>query len=75
MVRSQNRKTTILRGRTEFFFVEQKLIVVFFRVKSTGDYRDVAIIQTLFREHRQKWKKPNFSSFFSTFDRYPEIIM
>ena len=36
----------------------------FFGVKFTGDYRSVAIIRTLFRDHRQKSKKPNFSSFF-----------
>ena len=57
------------------FFCGKKLIIVFFRVKYTGDYRDVAIITTLFRYHSQKWKKPSFSSFFRTFDRDPEIIM
>ena len=57
------------------FFCGKKLIIVFFRVKYTGDYRDVAIISTLFRDHSQKWKKPSFSSFFSTFDSDPEIIM
>ena len=44
-------------------------------MKFIGDYRNDAIIPTLFRDHRQKSKKPNFSSFFSTFDRDPEIIM
>ena len=58
-----------------FFFCGKKLIIVFFRVKYTGDYGDVAIISPLFRDHSEKWKKPNFSSFFSTFDRDPEIIM
>ena len=47
-----------------FFFVEKKLIVVFFGVKFTGDCHNVAIIPTLFRDHRQKSKKPNFSLFF-----------
>ena len=57
------------------FFCGKKLIIVFFRVKCTADYRDVAIISTLIRDHSQEWKKPNFSSFFSTFYRDPEIIM
>ena len=57
------------------FFCGKKLIIVFFGVKYTGDYGDVAIISTLFRDHSQQWKKPNFSSFFSTFDGDPEIIM
>ena len=69
-------KMTILGCRTKiFFFVVKKLIIVFFRVKYTGDYRDVAIISTLFRDHSQKSKKPNFSSFFLTFDSDPEVIM
>ena len=34
-----------------FFFVGKKLTLVFFGVKLTGDYRDVAIISTLFRDH------------------------
>ena len=55
-------KTTILGCRTEFFFfVEKKLIVVFFGVKFNGDYRNVASIRTFFRDHRQTSKKPNFS--------------
>ena len=57
------------------FFCGKKLIIVFFSVKYTGDYRDVAIISTLFRDHSQKSKKLNFSSFFSTFDSDPEVIM
>ena len=52
-------------GRNFFFFLwKKKLIIVFFGVKFTGDYRNVAIISTLFRDHRQNSKKPNFSSFF-----------
>ena len=47
-----------------FFFVENKLIIVFLGVKFTGDYRGVAIISTLFRDHSQNSKKPNFPSFF-----------
>ena len=47
-----------------FFFVEKKLIIVFFGVKFTGDYHNVAVIPTLFRDHRQKSKKPIFSLFF-----------
>ena len=57
-------KTTIWGCRTVFFFVEKKLIIVFFGVKFTGDYHNVAIIPTLYRDHRQKSKKPIFSSFF-----------
>ena len=29
-----------------FFFLEKKMIMVFFGVKFTGDYRDLAIIST-----------------------------
>ena len=47
-----------------FFLWEKKLSIVFFEVKFTGDYRNVAIISTLFRDHSQNSKKPNFSSFF-----------
>ena len=48
-------KTTILGCLTEFsFFGKKKLIKVFFGVEFTGDYRDVAIIPTLFPDHRQK---------------------
>ena len=47
-----------------FFFRKTKLIIVFYGVEFTGDYRDVAIISTLFRDHSQKSKKPNFPSFF-----------
>ena len=36
----------------------------FFGVKFTGDYRSVAIIPSLFRDHSQNSKNPNFSSFF-----------
>ena len=65
-VRSQNRKTTDLGCRKEFFFFceKKKFIIVFFGVKFTGHYRNVAIIATLFRDDRQKSKKPNFSWFF-----------
>ena len=51
-------------GRNFFVFVEKKLIIVFFGAKFSGDYRNVAIISTLFRDHSQNSKKPNFSSFF-----------
>ena len=54
-------------GRNFFFFLEKKVIIVFFGVKFTGDYRDLAIISTLFRDHSQNSKKPNFSSFFRLF--------
>ena len=39
-----------------FFSLETNVIVVFFGVEFTGDYRDIAIIPTLFRDHRQKSK-------------------
>ena len=58
-----------------FFFVEKKLIIVFFGVKFTGDYRNVAIIPTLFRDHKQKSKKTDFFIVFPTFNRDHEIIM
>ena len=35
-----------------FFLFKRKFIIVFFGVKFTGDYRNVAIISTLFRDHR-----------------------
>ena len=55
-------KTSILGGRTEFFFLfKRKFTIVFFGVKLTGDYCDVAIISSLFRNQREKSKKPNFS--------------
>ena len=58
-------KTTILGCRTEFFFLWKiKLTIVFFGVKFTGDYRNFAIISTLFRYHSQNSKHPNFWSFF-----------
>ena len=47
-----------------FFFRKKKLIIVFFGVEFTGDYRDVAIISTLFVDHSQNSKNPNFPSFF-----------
>ena len=51
-------------GRIFFFLWEKKLTIVFFAMKFTGDYRNVAIILTFFREHSQNSKKPKFSSFF-----------
>ena len=44
-----------------FFLWKKKCIIMFFEVKFTGDYRDVAIISSLFRDHSQNSKKPNFS--------------
>ena len=37
-----------------FFLWKKKLTIVFFGVKFTGDYRNVAIFPSLFRDHRQK---------------------
>ena len=42
-----------------FFWWTKKLIVVFFGVKFTGDYRDVAIISSLYR-HQSKFEKAKF---------------
>ena len=50
--------------RNFFFFVEKKVDHSLFGVKFTEDYHDVGTIPTLFRNHRQKSKKPIFSSFF-----------
>ena len=47
-----------------FFLWKRKILIVFFGVEFTGDYRDVAIISTLFRDRSQNSKNPNFSSFF-----------
>ena len=58
-----------------FFLWKKKFIIVFFEVKLTGDYRNVAIIPTLFRDDRQKSKKTEFFIVFSTLDGDPEIIM
>ena len=58
-----------------FFCSKESLSWFFFGVKFIGDYRNVEIIPTLFWDHRQKSKKPNFSSFFSTFDRDAEVII
>ena len=55
-----------------FFFLVKKLTIVFFRVKFTGDYRNVAIIPSLFRDHKQKSKKSNFSSFFQLLTVIPK---
>ena len=57
-----------------FFFVEKKHSHIVFWGKFTGDYRNVAIISTLFRE-QTKVEKEEFFIVFSTFDRDPEIIM
>ena len=62
-------------GRIFFFLWKKKLIIAFFVVKFTGDYRNVAIIPTLFRDHRQKLKKTDFFIVFPTFDRDHEIIV
>ena len=51
-------------GRNFLFCGKKKLITVFFGVKFTGDYREVAIISSLFRDHSQNSKKPNGSLFF-----------
>ena len=51
-------------GRNFLFCGKKKLITLFFVVKFTGDYRDVAIISSLFRDQSQNSKKPNFSMFF-----------
>ena len=57
-----------------FFLWNKKLIVVVFGVKFTGDYRNVAIISTLFRDHSQNSKKPNFSSFFRLLTVIPKKL-
>ena len=64
-VLSQNRKTTIVGCWTEFFFWwKKKLMIELFGVKFTGDYHNVAIIPTVFRDHRQKSKNRIFHRFF-----------
>ena len=62
--------------RTDFFFfVEKNLTIMFFGVKFTGDYRNVAVISTLFRDRSHNSKKTEFFIVFSNFHRDPEIIM
>ena len=75
-MRSQNQKTTILGCRTKFvfFFWKKKSIIVFFGVLFSGDYPNVAIILTFFRDHCQNSKKPNFSSFFRLFTVIPILL-
>ena len=51
-------------GPNFFFLWKEKLTIGFVGVKLTGDYRNVAIIPSLFRNHRQKSIKPNFPLFF-----------
>ena len=60
-MRSQSRENDHV-GMSDgtIFSRKKKLILVFFGVKFDGDYHDVAIIPTFFRDHRQKSKKPNF---------------
>ena len=58
-----------------FFFVEKNVYHRLFGLKFTGDYHNVAIIPTLFRDHRQKSKKTDFFIVFPTFDYDHEIIM
>ena len=56
-------------GKRPFWDVEwicfslwnKKLTIEFFGVEFTGDYRNVAIIPILCRDHRRKLRKPNFS--------------
>ena len=55
-----------------FFFWKKKVLIVFFMVKFTGDYRNVAIISTLFRDHSQNSKKTEFFIVFSTFTVIPK---
>ena len=43
-------------------------------MKFTADYRNVAIMSTLFRDHSQNSKKTEFFIVFSTFHRDPEMI-
>ena len=55
-----------------FFLWKKKLIIVFFGVIFTGDYRNVAIILSLFRDHSQNSNKPIFLSFFRLFTVIPK---
>ena len=47
---------------------------MFFGVEFTVDYRDVAIISSSFRDHRQKSKKPIFSWFFLLLTVIPQYL-
>ena len=71
-VRSQIEKRPFWDVGRIFFLWEKKLTIVFFGVNFTGDYRNVVIISTLFRDHSQNSKKPNFSSFFRLFTMIPK---
>ena len=61
-------------GGNFFFLWKKKLTIMFFGVKFTGDYRNIAIVSTLFRDHSQSSKKPNFLSFFRLFTVIPKWI-
>ena len=52
--------------------MEEKVHHGVFEVKLAGDYRNVAIIPTLFRDHRQESKNPNFLSFFRLLTAIPK---
>ena len=68
-------KTTILAmSERNFFFRKKKLFVVFFGVKFTENYYDVAIFIIISRL-QSKVEQTKFFIVFSTFNRDPEIIM
>ena len=49
--KSENANFGMSEGIFFFFVWKKKLIIVFFGVKFTGVYRNVAITSTLFRDH------------------------
>ena len=64
-VSSQNRENDHFGMSDGIFFLwKRKILIVFFGVNFTGDNRNVAIIPTLFRDHRQKSKNRIFHRFF-----------
>ena len=71
---SKSRKRLFWDVGRNLFLWKKKLIVVFFGVKFTGDYHNVAIIPTLFRHHGQNSKKPNFSLFFLLLTVIPKSL-
>ena len=74
-VPSQNRKTTDLGCRTEFFFVEKEVHHSFFSGEMYRRLPYCCNYSNIISGSQSKFEKTEFSIVFSTFDRDPEIII